>query len=249
MKDSKSSGTPEGKSGAAESPRPIALSAAREKAIDLLSECFAQDLLTLDDFERRVTLAHGARTMTELGSALSGLRTGARTAGAGKDGGLATLPRLSPDVPPARVRRADRAIAVFGETKRAGAWVPARRNTAVAVMGSVEIDLREALLGPGESSFTAVTVMGSVEIIVPPGLQVECAGSALFGAFEHGEPSLGLTTADAPVVRIDGFAIFGSVEVEVRHAGESKRQARRRRRLAKRKRRREIRERRQRRLR
>lgn len=242
MKDSKSSGVPN-----AGSPPPIALSAAREKAIDLLSECFAQDLLSMDDFERRVTLAHGARTMTELGSALSGLRTGARTVGAGKDQPLAALSRVSPGVPPGRVRPADRAIAVFGETKRVGAWVPARRNTAVAAMGSVVIDLREARLGPGESAFSAVAVMGSVEIIVPPGLQVECSGSALFGSFEHGEANPTLASLDAPVVRVDGFAIFGSVEVEVRQAGESRREARRRRRIEKRERRREIRERRQRR--
>jgi len=216
----------------------IPLSDARDRTIDLLSECFAQDLLSMNDFERRLTLAHNARTMPELGSALEGLRPAAGTAGDDGKGPLATIPRLAPDVPSTRVRPTDRAIAVFGETKRVGRWIPAQRNTAVAVMGSNVIDLREALLGPGESVFTAVAVMGSVEVIVPPELHVQCAGSALFGSFEQREARQSLGGPDAPSVRIDGFAVFGSIEVEVRRTGESKREARRRRRREKKERRR-----------
>ena len=160
------------------------------------------------------------------------------TAGADREGPLATIPRYAPDVPAIRVRPTDRAIAVFGETKRVGRWIPAERNTAVAVMGSSVIDLREALLGPGESVFTAVAVMGSVEVIVPPELHVQCAGSALFGSFEQREDHHTLGGPDAPSVRIDGFAFFGSVEVEVRYAGETRRDAKRRRRREKKERRR-----------
>ena len=220
-----------------ESPS-ISLSDARDKTIDLLSECFAQDLLSMNDFERRLTLAHNARTMPELGSALKGLRPAVGTAGADREGPLATIPRYAPDVPATRVRPTDRAIAVFGETKRVGRWIPAERNTAVAVMGSSVIDLREALLGPGESVFTAVAVMGSVEVIVPPELHVQCAGSALFGSFEQREDRHSLGGPDAPSVRIDGFAFFGSVEVDVRYVGETRRDAKRRRRREKKERRR-----------
>ena len=192
----------------------------------------------MDDFERRLTLAHNAGTMAELGSALKGLRPAVGTAGADREGPLATIPRYAPDVPATRVRPTDRAIAVFGETKRVGRWIPAERNTAVAVMGSNVIDLREALLGPGESVFTAIAVMGSVEVLVPPELHVQCAGSALFGSFEQREDRQSLGGPDAPSVRIDGFAFFGSVEVEVRHAGETRRDAKRRRRREKKERRR-----------
>ncbi len=192
----------------------------------------------MDDFERRLTVAHNARTMPELGIALKGLRPAVGKAWVDREGPLATIPRYAPDVPATRVRPTDRAIAVFGETKRVGRWIPAERNTAVAVMGSNVIDLREALLGPGESVFTAVAVMGSVEVIVPPELHVQCAGSALFGSFEQREDRHTLGGPDAPSVRIDGFAFFGSVEVEVRYAGETRRDAKRRRRREKKERRR-----------
>ena len=221
--------------------RPIALDEAREKAIDLLSECFAQDRVTMEDFERRVTLAQKAGTLPELGKALEGLRGGAGAAvatGTAQSDDLAVVARMGADLPAGRIRPTDRAVAVFSETKRSGPWIPARRNTVAAVMGSMVLDLREALLGPGETLFTVTAVMSSVEVVVPPGLHIECSGSAILGSFEQRGTRSVLASGDMPLVRIDGFAVLSSVEIEYRHAGESKREARRRRRREKRERRR-----------
>ncbi len=240
MKKRNSPGGPVGgpAGGPAGRERPISVDEAREKVIDILSESFAQDLVSIEDFERRVTLAQAAGTMLELGTAIEGLRGGGPGIPAARGDELATLPRVAADLPAGRIRPADRAVAIFGETTRKGAWIPARRNTLVAVMGSMELDLREALLGPGETVFTVTAVMGSVEVIVPPGLHVECSGSAILGSFEHGEtPSLP-SSGNMPMVRIDGFAVLSSVEVEYRYPGESGREARRRRRREKRERRR-----------
>lgn len=203
-----------------------ALAAAREETITLLSECFARDVLTVEDFERRAGLVHGARSMEELGAAIEGIRTG----------GSIAPPRGAADLVPAgEDDRADYAIAVFGETKRVGKWVPARRTTTVAVAGSVVVDLREAALGPGQTVISAFTFMGAVEVIVPPGVTLQCSGSSIFGAFEQSPEFAPATTVPgAPQLRVDGFAVFGSVEVERRLPGESKRDARRRRRREKR---------------
>lgn len=226
--------------------RPISLDEAREKAIDLLSECFAQDRITMEDFERRVTLAQEAASLPELGKALEGLRGGAQgvgtagtvQAGAVQADDLAMVARMGADLPAGRIRPTDRAVAVFSETKRSGPWIPARRNTVAAVMGSMVLDLREALLGPGETLFTVTAVMSSVEVVVPPGLHIECSGSAILGSFEQRGTRSVLPLGDMPLVRIDGFAVLSSVEIEYRHPGESKREARRRRRREKRERRR-----------
>lgn len=240
--------------------------AAKSRAIDVLSECFAQDLLEMEDFERRVGLVHRAKAAADLEEAVRGLPL---------PGASASVPvsaPASPPVPPApgdqpapvpadtasapvpvpagraapapvavampgRVRDQDRSVAVFGETKRHGKWVPARRTTLVTFMGSAVVDLREALMAPGEYVVQAVAVFGSVEVIVPPGMDVECKGSAVFGTIEQRDPVLAAPRSGGPVVRVDGFAVFGSVEVIVRYPGESKREARRRRRLDKKRRR------------
>ena len=212
-------------------PPTTTLSSAKEEAIDVLAECFARDLMSVEDFERRVSIVHAAESMSELGEAVDGIRTGGAGARHGEQRAqVEALQRMRPDVPAGRVRRSDRAIAVLGSTKRVGNWVPARRNTAVSVLGSVVLDLREALLGPGECSFTVAAFLGSVEIIVPPGLHVECAGSAVLGSFgdelrsDHEAP----LDPEAPRVRVDGIAVLGSVEIEYRRSGESKKHARRR---------------------
>ena len=222
------------------------LASAREETIEVLSDCFARDMLTIEDLERRAELAHGARTMTDLGAAIDGIETGGALASAGQSPSLARLQRAAPDLPAAHIRPSDLAIAVFGETKRAGQWIPARRTNAVAVMGSAVLDLREAQFGPGETAISAFAVMGSVEIIAPPGLCVECGGSAVMGSFEE-QRQVAATpfSPDAPLLRVDGFALMGSVEIRYRYAGESKREARRRRRLEKREARRRLRQERQ----
>ena len=215
----------------------IKLDDAREQAIDLLSECFARDVLEVEDFERRVGLAHAAGSMAELGAAIEGLGNDADAATATRDESHARPGRRAPAATLSEVRATDRAVAVFGETRRTGGWVPARSNTVVAVMGSAVIDLREARLGPGPTAFSVLAFMGSVELVVPPRLHVQCGGSAVFGSFEQRESGPAPAAADAPVIRVDGVSVLGSVEIEVRHAGESKREARRRRRLEKKKRR------------
>ncbi len=217
---------------------PIELDDAREKAIDLLSECFARDMLEVEDFERRVGLAHAAGSMVELGEAIEGLGAGGGGEVAQTDRSLVNIVRTRVAATAAEIRATDRAVAVFGETRRAGAWVPARSNTVVAVMGSAVIDLREARLGPGRTGFSALSVMGSVEVLVPPGVHVQCGGSAVFGSFEQRDASPAPAAPGDPVIRVDGFSVFGSVEIETRHPGESRREARRRRRLEKKERRR-----------
>lgn len=227
-------GTPEPAGG---NPATIELADARERAIDVLSECFARDMLTVEDFERRVSVAHSAESMAELGRAIEGLGTRDRGEAARTDDPPGNIARTTLAATHAQVIPADRAVAVFAETRRAGRWVPARRNTVVAVMGSVVIDLREARFGPGDTTFSAVTVLGSVEILVPPGVNVQCGGSAVFGSFERRDSGPAPVAPDAPLIRVDGFSVLGSVEIETRHLGESRRQARRRRKMEKKRRR------------
>lgn len=248
--------------------------AAKSRAIDILSECFAQDLLDIEDFERRADLVHRAEAAADLEEAVRGLPlpggpapvhaaappapgdhqpvpavhstpgtqpvplpTGSVDAPAPVATG-APAPTPAGATPPGRIRDHDRSVAVFGETKRQGKWVPARRTTLVTFMGSAVVDLREALLAPGEYAVQAVAAFGSVEVIVPPGMDVECNGSAVFGTFEQRDPTPAVPRSGGPVVRVDGFAVFGSVEVIVRYPGESKGEARRRKRLEKKQRRR-----------
>jgi len=212
--------------------------AVRADTIDLLSEHFAQDHLTLDDFERRVTQAHAAKTTEALAVLLRDLPAGNVPARVDGGPGTSLQGRVSASVPAGRVRERDQVFSIFSETKRQGRWIPARETQAVSVFGSTLIDLREALLGPGETVIKCYSILGSIEVIAPEGLYVESGGSAFLGSFEQEQNSPVSMQPDAPVVRIEGHAVLGSVEVQFREPGESKRDARRRKRREKRERKR-----------
>lgn len=202
---------------------------AKEHAIAVLSDAFASEKLSMEEFERRVEQAHRATTHEELERLLKDVP--ASTAVSARDPQTGEVTSTSrPAVPSTRVRDNDRAIAIFGETKREGRWIPARSNQAIAALGSTVLDFRDALLGPGETEVKAVAVLGSVEIIVPPDIYVDCAGSAILGAFESQETQAPILNPEDPVLRIDGVAVLGDVTVEVRLPGENKRDAKRRRR-------------------
>jgi len=76
-------------------------------------------------------------------------------------------------------------VAVFGDTTRAGAWLPPERLNVVAGFGKVRLDFRRADLVPGPTEVRAVAVFGDVEILVDRDLEVDVNGVALFGKIRH----------------------------------------------------------------
>jgi Cell wall-active antibiotics response LiaF, C-terminal len=125
-------------------------------------------------------------------------------------------------------------IAVFGGTSRRGRWVPARRNTAIGILGGVQLDFREAMLGPGVTEVAVFACMGGVEIIVPPEMAVEVDGMAIMGGFDHETDTVLNRDPDQPLLRVKGLVVMGGVEIAVRRPGESKRDAKKRKRIERR---------------
>jgi hypothetical protein len=95
-------------------------------------------------------------------------------------------------------------------------------------MGGVELDFREAILAPGVTEVHAFAFWGGVQILAPPDVRVECSGLGIMGGFEHREDASLPFDPSAPVLRITGIAVMGGVEVAVRFAGETGREAKRR---------------------
>jgi hypothetical protein len=209
----------------------------RQVTIDALCEHFANDAMSVEEFEHRVELAHRAATVDDLKALLRDLPGGNLPAVAGEGASAPTAQRRYPVTAAAHVKEREVVVAILGGATRKGFWTPARQNYAFAVMGGTELDFREASLGPGVTEVRVFTVMGGVEIIVPPGLNVESNGIGILGGFEHGGDS-GDPDMDAPTLRISGLAIMGGVDITVRHPGESAREARTRRRLEKKERKR-----------
>ncbi len=218
---------------------PLPLNHTRQATIDALCEHFANDVMGVEEFERRVDGAHKATSTQELKELLRDLPGGDLPAVAGAE----TLPahaRHYTVTTPEHVKERSFSVAVLGGFGRSGRWSPARTNYAVAVMGGAEIDFREAVMPPGVTEIRIFTMWGGVEVVVPPGMNVESHGIGIMGGFEHA-PDRPADPA-APTLRITGLAVMGGVDIAVREAGESARDARRRRRQERRDRARELRE-------
>lgn len=215
-------------------PEPTSLRAAREATIDDLCGRFAEDELSLSELERRLEKARVARTRAELNELLVDLkpsRTAVAPAGPGKRSRPArrqeTVPEAARDARPLKARGTEPvrasghlAFAVMGGTRRAGRWVPPSNLAAVALMGGVELDFREAVMDGRDIEVNCFAFMGGIEITVPPDVHVETHGFAFMGGFEQDATTETHPAADAPTVRINGFALMGAVEVKVARRGE-----------------------------
>lgn len=209
----------------------VAVRDAREKIIARLSDHFAKDDLDMDEFERRLTLAHRAETVAEIDALVADLPAAGAAAPAPT---TALVPKPKPDPAPLvradAVRERQTLVAVMGGVQRQGAWTAARHTRVVCIMGGAILDFREARLPPGTTEVTVFAMMGGAQIIVPPGLAVEMDGSAFMGGFEHLERAPTEVNPERPILRVSGFVLMGGVAVETRLPGEGERDARRRRR-------------------
>jgi hypothetical protein len=191
----------------------------RQKTIDVLCESFARDEMDVEEFEKRVELVERADSMEQLRAILADLPSASLPTPS-----VAVAPR--PSVSPERVPGHSVAVGIMGGGGRAGAWVAARNNWAVSVLGGCKIDLRDAQLGPGVTEVRVLGILGGIDVLVPPDVRVECSGVGILGGFTHHGGPDSTQDPDAPVIRVSGLAILGGVRVRVRHPGESARDAR-----------------------
>jgi hypothetical protein len=193
---------------------------ARELAIARLSDAFAKGDLEIEEFERRLTLAHRAESPAALATLLEDLDEAA--AGAPPESVSTALTVVVPQAATVSTARDEQwAVSILGSTVRRGAWTPARTQRVLAVMGNVELDYRDASFASGVSEVVVSTIMGSIEITVPPTLAVEMTGTAILGSFEHTERAPLTPDPDRPVLRIHGLSVLGSVTIRTRLPGES----------------------------
>jgi hypothetical protein len=201
-----------------QSGTPSSLPERRDRVIAELGRHFASDRIDDREFERRIDRAYAAGSLAELELLQSD---------------LPALPRdpamaVSSALPGEPVREQQSLIAVLGGTERKGSWRPARRIHAVALMGGLDLDFRDAQFAPGVTELHVLAMMGGVDIVVPPGLRVECEGFGLLGGFgdlnQDGDPD----DPDRPTLRVRGLALLGGVDVSERRPGESSRDRKRR---------------------
>src|SRR5450432_1801498 len=194
-----------------EHPKHAALRSLRAQTIEHLTNAFTRDELGLDEFEERLNQAYAAGAPPELEAIVRDLSPESAV--------LETEVVVGPSTRLATVERAtqgQRAVAILGSVERRGHWAVARISKALAVLGSVVIDLRDVTLPPGLTTLEVSAVLGSIEILVPPNIAVESEGSGILGSFEGVQRVPRDEDPDLPILRVQGRAVLGSIEVVTR---------------------------------
>ncbi|XRQ11767.1 DUF1707 SHOCT-like domain-containing protein [Actinomadura welshii] len=158
----------------------------RERVVAVLGEALADGRLTMEEHSERTSRAYAARTLGEL-TGLTG--------------------DLSPEeAQPILVD--DRPVSVFfGRARREGRWVVPVKLPVVALFGTVELDLREAVLQRRHIVVDSLILGGRVRILVPEGVRVDVTGRTILTTRDvRARPA-----AEGPTVELGGTMIFGSV--------------------------------------
>ncbi|GAA3538465.1 hypothetical protein GCM10022419_018050 [Nonomuraea rosea] len=176
--------------------------AEREAVVEQLRVASVEGRLTLAELTDRTEAAYTATTHAELALLTQDLPAGAAMP--------APRPASVPQVREGRKRRWF--VGVMGDSKRRGTWRIDQELGAVAVMGDVLLDLREAEVRTDTVDIMAVSVMGDVKIIVPDGVNVDLDGVAIMGDKKvdvlEGSPGM-----NVPVIRVHAYAVMGDVKV------------------------------------
>jgi class 3 adenylate cyclase len=176
----------------------------RQAVVDRLSTACADGQLTLDEFSERTADVWAAVTRGQLEDVTRDLRLPVAASG------RVSASTDAADVP---VKRRRWIVAIMGGEHQRGRWRAEREIGAVALMGGVVIDLRDATLEADEVDITAWSIMGGVHVIVPEGIPVEFTGLMLMGGrvnrTSRVEPLPG-----APKVRIRGYGMWGTIVVQ-----------------------------------
>src|SRR5437868_4662389 len=160
-----------------------ALEAARERTIRVLTDRFADDTLTLEQFESRLDRMYKATTVADLESLLHEVETRPPAPMVGSSSyGLPTAPR--------------RLLSIMSNTERTGRWALPRQLQIRALMSSITLDLREATLPSGVCEIDLLSVMASLEILVPPGVIVEDLALGVMSSVENRALDDGLVSHD-----------------------------------------------------
>lgn len=193
----------------------------RETVADTLRTAMGDGRIDLDELQDRLEAVYAAKTYRDLEPIVADLPGAPGT----------RLPVPAPDRLPAErgssaldrvggTPTSQAAIAIMGGAKRSGAWVVPEDFTALAVMGGVELDLREARFASRSVTINAVAFWGGVEVVAGPDIRVHVDGIGIMGGFEGPRDEV---VDGAVSVRVTGLALMGGVEVKRKGTKKPKR--------------------------
>jgi hypothetical protein len=205
----------------AQDPSQLRISDAdRHRVAEVLREAAGEGRIDFEELDERLEATYAARTYADLVPITRDLPAQS----AARLPAQPVPPSPSPVVPGIAE---EKHLAIMSGLERKGVWVVPQRLTVNCFMGGADLDLRQAQFSAREVVLTINAVMGGADIKVNPQTHVVMEGTGILGGYsgpsDTNPPEL---DANAPVVRIRGFALMGGVNVSRRPAPGRKRELR-----------------------
>jgi len=186
------------------------LEAERQHVIDRLTDAFAADTITMDEYERRASAVSAANSLDELeriaydlptrvGHRVNADRRMGSAVGGIDDSIIGATPVMT--------------ACIMSDRTMTGNWLSSDRVSSFTVMGSTKLDLRDVDLPSGPIRIEVFTLMGDTKIIVPADLPVHLNAFAFMGDSKAGRDVRQKTGGARSWVEISGFVMMGSLTV------------------------------------
>jgi hypothetical protein len=183
----------------------VGLPAKRERTIKILSECFAKNLLEMEEFERRVSKAHQAQSVQDLARLIDDI-----------PGELAEAPE-SASSRSVVLREDEQPVhGIMMSRRLRGQWLKCRTVNSRTLMSSLEFDFRDLELPSDIIEINVLALMSSVVVTVPQDLPVQTEVVPILGEVKEGRRVKTALPRKGPGVRITGFAVMSEVKVRSR---------------------------------
>jgi hypothetical protein len=174
---------------------------------EVLRHAAGEGRLDIEELEQRLEAAFAAKTYGELEPLVRDLPS--------HDLAITAPGSARPVVqrPAGELPSPSASFAVMSASDRRGEWALGESHTAMALMGSVTLDLRQAAL-PASATITVAALMGEVTVVVDQYTRVVVDGVGVMGSFGEARPRVApVLGPGSPVVRVRGLALMGAVEV------------------------------------
>jgi DUF1707 SHOCT-like domain len=128
----------------------------RHRVAEVLRQAAGEGRLDFDDLDERLELTFSAKTYADLVPITADLHAVTHAPAADSPvplvGGVPAVGHAS-------------STAILGDRKRRGVWQVPAHHSAFTLMGSITLDLREAVLVARETTINANAIMGEIKII------------------------------------------------------------------------------------
>jgi hypothetical protein len=193
----------------------------RQKTIDLLTTCYSEDRLSLEQFESRVERAGIAQSTDELSSLLADMPpayhvtpTGSGATGEGRQvhgrrGNRAADPgRGEPAANGAIVTSEPRNVtSILSERKL---HIESTHSNAVSVLGDMRITVPDFSDSADTVYVQVAAVLSEVTIVVPNGIVVDNRITPMLSEMKD---TASRATRSGPVLRLEGFSLMSEVKI------------------------------------